>query len=85
MQRNSMNQDNDRIGSNGYRQMNRGYENDQQRNSQDDDRYGSNRSFGGYDDNQHAIGRDRSMSGYRGNERSMGNYRDDEPGYGGSQ
>ncbi|MGE3766897.1 MAG: hypothetical protein AB7L94_31880, partial [Kofleriaceae bacterium] len=35
--------------------------------------------------NQHAIGRDRSMSGYRGNERSMGNNRDDEPGYGGSQ
>ena len=55
MQRNSINQDNDRIGSNGYRQMNQGYDRDQQRGhgmTDDDDRYGSNRSVGGYDDNQ---------------------------------
>lgn len=103
MNRNSMNQDNDRVGSNGYGQMNRGFENDQRSRGQDDDndrdsdrfddrygtsrslggyddnRPGSNRSFGGYDDNRMSTGQgDRSMSGYRGNDRSMSGYRDND-------
>jgi hypothetical protein len=101
MQRNSINQDNDRIGSNGYRQMNQGYDrttqgrhDDHRSGSQrfrgnDDDRYGSNRSFGGYDDNRSG---NRSFGGYDDN-RFTGNqtgydrsgYRGSESGYGGSQ
>jgi hypothetical protein len=101
MQRNSMNQDNDRVGSNGYGQMNRGYDNEQHQGDRSDsgrsfggyqdNRSGTNRSFGGYDDNGWTGSQggfdqgSRTMSGYRGTDRSMSNYRDENYRGGGSR